>query len=59
MESIELLPRAYPLVHGQTRKALVARFPYALFFSVDGDVVVVEAVFHTARDPRWLHERWN
>jgi hypothetical protein len=30
---------------------LTRRFPYAVFFSVEGAIVVILAVVHTARDP--------
>ncbi len=45
-------PYAFPIVHGENiRKALVSRFPYAVFFEVDGSKIVVHAVFHMSRDP--------
>lgn len=33
------------------RRALVHRFPYAVYFAVEDDVVVVLAVLHASRDP--------
>jgi toxin ParE1/3/4 len=47
-------PRQFPAVFRSTRRALLRRFPYSLFFVVDGDVVIVIACFHASRDPsRW------
>jgi plasmid stabilization system protein ParE len=40
------------------RRALLRRFPYAVYFAVDGDVVVVIAVLHASRDPaEWQRRR--
>ena len=44
-------PFQFPVVHGETRRALLGRFPYAVFFIVDADVVHVLAVVHLHRDP--------
>ncbi len=33
------------------RRALLRRFPYAVYFAVEGDLVVVLAVVHASRDP--------
>jgi hypothetical protein len=39
------------------RRALTKRFPYAVYFAVDGDVVVVLAVLQVSRDPAEWHRR--
>jgi plasmid stabilization system protein ParE len=46
-------PLAFPEVHGQTRRAVLTRFPYAIYFRItDGDVVVLAV--HGRQDPaRW------
>ena len=44
-------PAAYPVVVRQTRRALVHRFPYGLFYRILGDTVVFVACFHTSRNP--------
>ncbi len=47
-------PEIYEIVRKTYRRALVRRFPYAVFFEYAGDMVTVFAVFHTARDPgKW------
>ena len=48
-------PLAYPRVHGETRRALIQRFPYAVYFQVIADELVVLAVMHGRRLPR----RWQ
>ena len=44
-------PEAYPLMHGQVRRALIRKFPYALFYLFTEDTVVVLACFHVRRSP--------
>jgi plasmid stabilization system protein ParE len=50
-------PLAYQIVHRTFRRALLHRFPYALFFHAAEDRVVVVAVLHQSRDPGVLDER--
>ena len=51
LTAVERLPLRYPPVHKQVRRALVVRFPYAVFFVLERDRVVVLAVLHQAADP--------
>ena len=44
-------PLAYQDLRSGIRRALLRRFPYAVYFAVEGDVVVVLAVLHVSRDP--------
>ena len=47
-------PELHPIVHENYRRALVRRFPYAVFYEFADDTVTVYCIFHTARDPqRW------
>ena len=51
-------PEAYPVLHRDTRRVLIARrFPYALFYRLYDDTVVVVACFHARRDPRSWQRR--
>lgn len=49
-------PLAYTVVHQPNiRRALVRRFPYALFYLAEADAIVVIAVFNVKRQPiDWL-----
>ena len=47
----------FPRVRGETRRALVRRFPYAIYFIVEGDDRVVLAVLHQAANPARLSRR--
>ena len=54
LSSVEQAPQRYPILRGMTRRALVRRFPYAVFYVLDPDLIAVTAVMHGRRDPqRW------
>ncbi|MCC6542989.1 MAG: type II toxin-antitoxin system RelE/ParE family toxin [Nitrospirae bacterium] len=44
-------PVLYPKVHGEFRRRLLRRFPYAVYFRIEDDTIIVFGVFHCARDP--------
>ena len=44
-------PAAHPEVYEDGREALVARYPYAIYYRPEPGQVTVLAVFHTSRDP--------
>lgn len=44
-------PLQFPLVFKTLRRARVNKFPYMLFFCIDGDALLVVACFHSRRDP--------
>jgi toxin ParE1/3/4 len=51
-------PFAYRDIRGGIRRAFVRRFPYAVYFAVEGEVVTVLAVLHLKRDPaEWQRRR--
>ena len=55
---IEAAPLQYGVIQGETRRAVVRRFPYAVFFIVDPDVIAITAVMHGRRDTqRWQERR--
>ena len=57
-DTIEEFPEMCAFVRGNVRRAIVTRFPYAVFYQVEPKRVVVLAVLHTARDPRlWPQPR--
>ena len=47
-------PLLYQVVHRATRRALLRRFPYGVFYRVYPEAIVVVAVMHGRRAPkRW------
>jgi toxin ParE1/3/4 len=59
-EAIDLAQR-HPLAFHQThrtfRRVLLRRFPYALFYHLGEDRIIVVAVLHQARDPQVPNDR--
>jgi plasmid stabilization system protein ParE len=55
MDAIAEHPFRYAVVRRDTRRALIRRFPYAIYYRIYGDVVVVVACMHGRRSPR----RWQ
>jgi len=54
VDDIVAHPNMYPVVHRNTRRVFVRRFPYGVFYRLYGEVVVVIAYMHGRRDPlRW------
>ncbi len=45
-------PLLYPVIHRNVRRALTRRFPYEVYFIVDGGIISVLAVMHSRRDPK-------
>ncbi len=52
LKTIELYPELFISVHGDVRRAIVSRFPFAIFYLVEPRRIVVLRVLHTARDPK-------
>lgn len=51
-------PLKYQNLRSGIRRALLNRFPYAVYFAVEGELVVVVAVLHASRDPaEWQQRR--
>ena len=51
-------PLKYQELRGGIRHALFKRFPYTVYFAVEGDIIIVVAVLHASRDPaEWQRRR--
>lgn len=54
VQNICRMPQLYAKVHEEYRRALVRRFPYAVFYEYTGVKVVIYSIFHTSQDPdKW------
>ena len=47
-------PLLYPKVYREFRRRLLRRFPYAIYFMIKDDQIIVFGFFHCARDPRTI-----
>ena len=57
LKRIESNPLQFPILRGQTRRAIVTRFPYGIFYVSSKDVISVLAVMHHARAPALWQRR--
>ena len=55
IDAVAQYPLRYPVVRRDTRRALLRRFPYAVYFRTYDEVIVVVACMHGRRNPR----RWQ
>jgi plasmid stabilization system protein ParE len=55
--AVESNPEAYAVIHRNTRRVLLPKFPYGLFYRVLGDALVVVACIHAKRHPRIWRKR--
>lgn len=51
VEGIADNPKVFAIVHREVRRALVGRFPFAVFFVVQPKEITIIAVLHVRRDP--------
>ena len=50
-------PQAYPIVTRDTRRSLVHRFPYSIFYRPEPSIIRVVRVFHTSENPKKWDDR--
>lgn len=47
----------YPVVHESYRRAVIRRFPYAVFYEEVNYTIIVYSVFHCSQDPQKWRSR--
>lgn len=57
IEKVAAQPHSYPISHRKTRRILLDRFPYSVFYVVVGDIVKVTGCIHQRRSPRVWRSR--
>lgn len=50
-------PLIYQVVYRHTRRALVHRFPFGIYYRIETNAIVVVAVMHGSRNPRHWKNR--
>ena len=56
IDSLLLYAGIHRVVHGSHR-CLASRFPFAIYYRVEGDAVRVRAVIDSRRSPGWIRRR--
>jgi plasmid stabilization system protein ParE len=46
------IPESYAVVHLDVRRAVLRRFPYAIYYRIVSSRIIVTAIFHSRRDPK-------
>ena len=57
LRRIAEVPTQWRVIRGDNRKLNFHRFPYAIVYSVEGEVLVVKAVMHLHRRPFYWQSR--
>lgn len=52
-------PDAYISIERNLRRCLIKRFPYAILYGIDADIIVIVAVAHLHRKPDYWLNRIN
>lgn len=56
LTAIERNPLAFPVVHKSIRRSLLKKFPYAFFYVIRENRILVLACIHARRDPiTWMN----
>lgn len=50
-------PFTWRVIEDDVRRFLVSRFPYGIYYTIEGDAVVIWAVKHLHRDPDYWQQR--
>lgn len=57
LDSIETMPTSFAKVDEFVRVAKVRKFPYGIYFELDGDEVLIFCVCHLSRDSKFWKSR--
>ena len=52
-------PFLYRKIENDFRRLLLRRFPYAIYFRIEEDQIIVFGLFHCARDPKFIQGSLN
>jgi plasmid stabilization system protein ParE len=56
IDSLVVYAGIHRVVYGSHR-CLASRFPFAVYYRIEGDVVRVRAVVDSRRNPKWIRQR--
>ena len=57
LERISRMPEMHAVVYEGVRRALTRRFPYAIYYRIEANEIVVLGILHIRRDPRGWQSR--
>ena len=56
IESLKIFGGMHPVAYSRFHRALSKSFPFAIYYTVEGDVVLVRAVIDCRRNPSWIRK---
>lgn len=54
IKTIQDMPKLYAKHHANFRRALVRRFPFSIFYTIEKEQIVLHAIFDNRQDPARL-----
>jgi toxin ParE1/3/4 len=57
IESIVTCPEAWQVVENDVRRHLIKRFPFGIYYGIEGNIVTIYAVMHMSRHPDYWQNR--
>ena len=51
ISTIQQMPEVYAKHHSHFRRALIRRFPFAVFYTIENKEVIIHAIFDNRQDP--------
>ena len=54
---VACFPQSSPEIEPGIRRCLLTRFPYGILYSLDGESIIIIAVAHLHREPRYWIDR--
>jgi len=57
LDEIVTYPEAWQTVEEDVRRHLIRRFPYSIYYCIEGDLIMIYAVMHMSRHPDYWKSR--
>ncbi|NEP54665.1 MAG: type II toxin-antitoxin system RelE/ParE family toxin [Moorea sp. SIO3C2] len=54
---LRVSPQRYPILQADVRRCLTRQFPYALLYTVEPDSILILAVMHCRKNPKYWQSR--
>jgi toxin ParE1/3/4 len=52
LKMVQRHPEIFPIIVKTYRRAIPRKFPYVIFYKIEGDMVIVYQMFHSAENPK-------
>ncbi len=52
LKSILSYPEIYEIVYSNFRRCVIRRFPFSVFYTIEGDEIIIHSIFDNRQDPK-------